>query len=412
MSTTKNTRYHGDEESNFRRAEASLSAGLEAGRLTQSDADVIRKFTRRMKANISPGRYAKIISMLASVRRYFPCQYVDVDEDAYLDGLVAMKYAKHLEGKNKGQPYTQNTVADWMKITKRFFRYLSQQGLTSVPLDAIEGTKTGGYDRHTKTEEDVLTADEIGRIIECCKTPKYKAFFGMLYETGGRSIELSNLRWKDLTFYQWGVEVKLTDYKAGTNPIIRTIPVITYARYLSSWKSVYSAGDPSGDAFVFVTPSGLPMEYKAISKTLSKFVKQAGIVDKTVTLHRFRHSRITHALREGMSETLVKMAFWGSVNTEMIGTYSHLTQNDITDEFMRIAGVEVEHKEVNESPKPVQCVRCFTVSPPGTRFCPVCGNPLSGQAIEKRDDAIQLLERLISDMTDAEKLTLFSKLSE
>ena len=113
-----------------------------------------------------------------------------------------------------------------------------------------------------------------------------------------------------------------------------------------------------------------------------------------------------------MSETLVKKAFWGNQATSMIATYSHLTAGDIEDEYLRMAGVEVEHKEVNESPKPVQCPQCFTVSPPGTSFCPKCGNPLSESAIAKKGDAMQLLDSLTKNMTDAEKIMLFSKLSQ
>ena len=113
-----------------------------------------------------------------------------------------------------------------------------------------------------------------------------------------------------------------------------------------------------------------------------------------------------------MSETLVKKAFWGNQSTSMIATYGHLTSGDIENEYLRMAGVEVERKEINESPKPVQCPDCFTVSPPNTSFCPKCGKALSASAISKKSDAMELLDSLTKNMTDAEKLTLFSKLSE
>lgn len=401
-----NPRYHADEASFFRQAEHSLQRALDEGRITENDSKLIQKYTRRLKANISPGRYFKITSMLVNVRRYFNTEFSAVDEDVYLDALSAIKYATYPGGKS----YSDNTKADWLKITKRLFVYLHKEGLTQVPLDIINETKTGGYDRHTKTEEDVLTADEINRIIEAAHSPKYKAYFGLLYETGARSIELANLRWQDLTFNKWGVSCNLRDAKAGVTPKIRTIPCVIYAKFLSDWRSQYP-GEATGERFVFVTPSGNPIQYKSVDKALKIFAKEAGVT-RHVSLHRFRHSRITHCLRQGMSETLVKKAFWGNQSTSMIATYGHLTAGDIEDEYLRMAGVEVERKEINESPKPVQCVRCFTVSPPGTRFCPVCGNPLSGQAIAKKDDAMQLLERLTQNMTDAEKLTLFSKLSE
>jgi len=194
-----NTRYHGSEEVIFRRAQNSIDNAIKNGRLTEADATLIKKYTLRLKQGISAGRFAKITYMLVSVRRFFDVEYAKATEEVYLEALSKMKYAK----RDNGTPYTANCITDWMKITKRFFKFLHSQNLTAVPLDVIEETQTGGYDYYTKTEDDVMTADEINRIITAAHTPKYKAYFGMLYELGARSVELANLRWQDLTFNDW-----------------------------------------------------------------------------------------------------------------------------------------------------------------------------------------------------------------
>lgn len=150
-----NTNYHCSDETYFRRAESSLSKAIQEKRITKTDKQLIEKYTLRLKSSISPGRYMKIVSMLVNVRRYFPTEYSKTTEDDYLTALSNIKYAKYQDGKNKGEPYSQNSITDWMKIVKRFFQFLHEQKLTSVPISIIDETKTGVYDLHTKSDDDV-----------------------------------------------------------------------------------------------------------------------------------------------------------------------------------------------------------------------------------------------------------------
>lgn len=408
---TENSRYHLTDEQCFRLAEHSLQNGRAEGRLTSSDVELIQKYTRRIKSNVSAGRYQKITSMLCCVRRYFPVEFSQADEDDFLDALSNIKYAKHADGKNKGVPYRQNTIIDWLKITKRFYLFLEEAGLTSVPRKTIEGLKIGGYDKHTKRDSDVLTAEEIGRIIDAAKSAKYKAYLGLLYETGARSIELSRLQWKDIKVEQWGCLVSLKDYKAGSSPKVRVVPVVTYAKYLHDWRSQYSAGNPSGDSLVFVTPSGKSIEYRGILKAVNMFCQKAG-VDKKVTLHIFRHSRITHCLQSGMSETLCKKCFWGNSSTGMIEVYSHLTSADLQNSYLQMAGVQVPDEHANTAPQPVQCPVCLKVMPPNSRFCSQCGAALSKEAAADVSSAEKTISEKLSSLTDIEKLKFMQFLQQ
>lgn len=395
-----NGRYHATGAQYAALSERSLSKALAENRITQDDADLITSFVASLsKGKISPGREFKITSVLCSVSRYFDTEFSRCTEDDLNRALKKIRNAT----KPDGTPYKLNTRTDYLKNLKRFFLWLSKKGLTSIPKEEIADIETGGYDMQTKSDEDVLTADEINAIIAAAKTPKYKAYFGTLYETGARSVELANLRWKDVKFEPWGAKVTLTDNK-GQKITTRTTPVITYASYLAAWKGSYPF-DPLGDAYVFLTNRGEPLQYRGVQKALSNFVKDAGI-EKKVTLHRFRHSRITHAIRGGMSETLAKKAFWGNSGTDMIQVYEHLTDSDIENEFARQAGVDIAPDETrNEAPEPVQCSQCHFVNPPGSQFCGLCGMALSRQALESRQEAIEKLEELLRS-GDAQSLEL------
>ena len=313
-----------------------------------------------------------------------------------------MRHAK----KDDDTPYKANTIADYTKFTKRFFTWLANRGVVDIAPEVVADIGTPRYDMKTKSDGDILTADEITAIIEQAKTAKYKALIGVLYEGGFRISEVASLRWKDIVFVEWGAKIR-TDGKTGK---LRNIPIISYCSYLAAWRAAYP-GDPTGDNFVFLTTGGKPIQYRGVAKAVSNFVKAAGIT-KHVTLHSFRHSRITHALRGGMQETLAKKAFWGNQSTQMIECYSHLVDEDVDNAFAELAGVDLGHAHENEAPEPIQCSTCHFTNPPGARFCARCGITLTPSAIGDLEAAQRFVDLNFPNLPDHEKLEVLALLSK
>lgn len=400
-----NDRYHAAPDEYRRQAEKSISNALAEERITQDDAEHIENFILSLSnAGISAGRAAKLTSLLVNVRRYYDKEYRACGKHDLSRAIGRIREAM----KPDGTPYSRNTKTDYLKISKRFFLWLQDEGVSEIPKKEIDKIVIGSYDMHCKTEADVLTAEEITSIINAARTSKYKAYFSLLYETGARSIELANLKWQDVTFETYGAIVRLTDNKAGSSPSIRSVPVITYANYLAQWQADYT-GDPSGNNFVFITTGGKPLQYRGVSKALSRFTKEAGV--KPCTLHQFRHSRVTHAIQGGMSETVAKKCFWNNEGTDMIKIYSHLTDDDVKREFMRQAGVEVESEHVTHSPQPIQCTQCHFVNVPESRFCARCGLSLSPEAIGEYDQAIRFVDEQFTKLSNAEQLELMAEMA-
>ncbi|MDR9817680.1 MAG: tyrosine-type recombinase/integrase [Candidatus Methanoculleus thermohydrogenotrophicum] len=110
--------------------------------------------------------------------------------------------------------------------------------------------------------------------------------------------------------------------------------------------------------------------------------RRAG-VEKAITPHLFRHSRITHMLQQGYSESVIKKIAWGHMDTTMLATYGHLQDSDIDDEIASMAGVKPPAaKEAAECLEPRQCPRCYTVNGPTQNFCGECGLELTMKAVE------------------------------
>jgi hypothetical protein len=106
---------------------------------------------------------------------------------------------------------------------------------------------------------------------------------------------------------------------------------------------------------------------------------------KHLTPHLFRHSRITHLLREGASESVVKMMMWGSLNTDMLMTYAHLTGGDVDAEISRLYGLDTKTGQKSARLEPRICPSCNLINPPGEDYCRGCMEALSIQAIADED---------------------------
>lgn len=383
----ENERFHCSPDEYYSLAEHSISRALAEGRVSQADADLVREYADERSSRLSPGRYFKTVATLVTVRKYFPHDY---DQTTKADLFRAVREMRHAK-KDNGTPYKANTIADYTKFTKRFFTWLAKGGVVDIAPEVVADIGTPRYDTKTKSDGDILTADEITAIIGQAKTAKYKALIGVLYEGGFRISEVASLRWKDVAFVEWGAKIR-TDGKTGK---LRNIPIISYCSYLAAWRAAYP-GDPTGDNFVFLTTGGKPLQYRGVAKAISNFVKAAGIT-KHVTLHSFRHSRITHALRGGMQETLAKKCFWGNQSTQMIECYSHLVDEDVDNAFAELAGVDLGHAHENEAPEPTQCPRCLFVNAPGIRWCGRCGLALTEEAVAEVDGISAEVRKLMAN---------------
>lgn len=395
----ENERFHHPPDEYFTLADHSITNALAEGRISQADADLIREYADERSTHLSAGRYFKTISILVTVRKYFSQDFAETKKADLFRAVRDMKHGK----KDNGTPYKANTVTDHVKFTKRFFAWLAKEGHVEIAPDVITGIGTPTYDTKTKNDGDILTADEITAIIAAARGQKYKALIGVLYEGGFRISEVASLKWKDVTFTEWGAKLR-TDGKTGK---LRTVPIITYASYLAAHRAAYP-GDATGDNFVFLTTAGKPLQYRGVAKAISNFVKEAGI-KKHVTLHSFRHSRITHALRGGMQETLAKKAFWGNQSTDMIECYSHLVDEDVDDAFAELAGVDLGREKTNEAPEPIQCPGCHFVNPPGFTFCGRCGIALTPEAQQTAQGVLAEL-RVVAEENPAVALEVLQKL--
>ena len=360
--------------------ENSISKALNDGRITPDDAQVIREFIGIAHGEgLSPGRIRALTSKLVSMRQYIP-PYIGITYPQLMQGVGSLRTGH----------YAQSTVQESLRVLKKFVRFLMEYGYTEITEAQLKKIRIENRYEIDLTPSDILTKEEIIRLIQACRNPRDRALIALTYESGGRISEVCDLRWKDITIEETGIAI--TTRKNTKKEKRRYIRCVWCRPYVAEWMSNYPVQPIPDDAPVFVTEQLKSIRYGVYRHQFNRILKRSGI-EKKITLHDLRHARVTHLSAEGLSESVIKLMIWGDVGTSMLGRYQHLSNQDIDRQVHEMYGLA----DKNAAPDPMeprQCPRCYLVNKQDAMYCNRCGAPLVEEArretVTTEDDLTQL----------------------
>jgi len=348
---------------------ASIRKAIERHQLSDDDAGLILEFVNELFAlnGISLNRKNKLIFSLVFWRKFLP-EYRQSTFAELTDAISQVRVAKT----ERGMPYRQNTLHDHFILLKRFFIWLIENGYAhpSITLENIRRIKAPPVDRKTHSSEEILTEIEIKQLIKNAGSIQYRALISMLYEGGFRAKEIGTLAWNQVTSDQYGLAVR-TDVKTG---IKRYVRLIKCKKHFEAWKRAYP-GDASGSNSVFLNADGNPLSHHVMLRQIRIIGQKAGITKK-LTLHIFRHTRVTHLIKLGVREDVIKLMMWGSIKTEMLQTYDQISKNDIDEIVTKMEGVELKPINPERPLAPRRCQHCGDIVGPTFKYCGRCGEEM------------------------------------
>lgn len=272
---------------------------------------------------------------------------------------------------------------DQQKITiRKFFKWVYQSD--SYP-DVVKWIKIKGQ-RTRKLPEDLLTLQEIRALVDAADNPRDKALVSILYESGCRLSEITNIMQKDVKIDQYGAVI-VVNGKTG----MRRVRLIDSAPDLTLWLNNHPLKGDNNPVFNDRRFQLQPLGPDGVQKVLRKLTKRAGI-NKHVHPHLLRHSRLTQLAKDFTESELKILAGWTG-DSRMAGIYVHLSGADIETKQLERAGLidkEVRQKEENLL-KPRDCPRCKEVNPATAKFCYKCGMALDLQTamkVEEKDSGM------------------------
>lgn len=184
---------------------------------------------------------------------------------------------------------------DYLKQERKFSYSSMKQSLASVRflfLDVLK--KEIDFDFFIKMKKpnslpNVLTTEEIKRIINAIVNIKHRAIISTIYSYGLRISEVVNLKLKDID--SSAMTVKIVSAKGKNDRL-----VMLSEKLLFVLREYYAKCKPK--EYLFEGQNGEKYSPRSIQQIFNNAVKKVGI-KKKVTVHTLRHSFASHLLDNG-----------------------------------------------------------------------------------------------------------------
>jgi integrase/recombinase XerD len=173
--------------------------------------------------------------------------------------------------------------------------------------------------KREKKIPDVLTKDEVKRLMEVIPTKKSKLMISMIYACGFRVSELINLKVNDLNFDEMTGHVRQAK---GKKDRIFNIPQFL----LSKLKKQAETQKELNQEYLFTGPKGRLTD-RNLQKMVRRFARQAGI-NKSVHPHTLRHSFATHLLENNVDIRKIQELL-GHADLSTTQIYTHISTEEL-----------------------------------------------------------------------------------
>ena len=341
--------------------------------LSATNKSLIFKFNDECFARgLSTARVEKYMYKLKKIARWLEKDF----PDATIDDI------KRVVMKVEQAPVTPYTKKEYKMCLRKLYQWL--RGTEDYPPE-VRWIKLGtatGYAR--KLPEDMITQDEVLRLVNAAMTARDRAFVSVLYEAGCRIAELLLVKIGHVQFDSLGAQLRV-DGKTGC----RRIRIVSSVPQLTSWLNEHPDKD-NPDAYLWVKSDGTIIKYNSSRMILDRLARRSG-VKKKVNPHNFRHSRATF-LANHLTEAQMKEYFGWTGRSDMPAVYVHLSGRDVDNAILKLHGIKQEDdKEEERVLAPRKCVRCQTANPASHKLCSLCGLPLDEQSATHviRDSLVQ-----------------------
>ncbi len=198
-------------------------------------------------------------------------QYTKKDEKDVNENDIRT-FLAYLISEKRVSPRTVSLVKAALKFN---YDEIQKKGIVNVKAPKAQ--------KHLPT---VLTKDEVKRLLDSAKTGKSKLILMLLYSSGIRISECTNMRMKDLE-----LDEKMGWVRSGKGNKDRII--ILSDTVIKSLKGL----SQNPDSYIF-SNKGKPLSSRNVQKIVARTAKSAGI-NKRVSPHTLRHTFATHLLDAG-----------------------------------------------------------------------------------------------------------------
>jgi len=171
---------------------------------------------------------------------------------------------------------------------------------------------------------DILSREEVERLIQSAGTPLHRICILVLYATGLRREELVQLKVEDIDSARMLIHIRQGKGKKDRK-------VMLSPRLLTELRDYWRSANPKPQTYLFPSQAGsnadVPMSDKTVWSAVREAATRAGL-EKRVHPHTLRHCFATHLLESGADLRTIQLLL-GHADLKTTSRYLHLSERHL-----------------------------------------------------------------------------------
>lgn len=204
-----------------------------------------KKISKKNKQIITKFRDACFLNGMTKARviRYFSFfSFLFKFFNKDLDKVTKEDIEKIVATINAREIFSPTTKHDSKVMLKRFYKWLKGNDEEYPPEVKWIKSTIKRHEKKLPGEGELITQEDVNRLIEASDSPRDRAFVALLYESGCRIGEIGSMRIGSVNFDKYGTII-IVSGKTGS----RKIRVVNSTPYLMNWINAHPFKNDKGE---------------------------------------------------------------------------------------------------------------------------------------------------------------------
>lgn len=242
---------------------------------------------------------------------YFIADFVSFNTNTSLEKLTNRHVELFFEKVFVERNYSISTQRQFISALKLFILFYPKILINDLELERP---------KKSRKLPNVLSQEEVLRILQVTKNLKHRAILALLYSSGLRISEITSLKLCDIDVQRKQLKVVLGKGRKDRYVVLANAFLPLLKNYLATYQP---------ELFFIEGPHKKRYSESSIRKFLSKSVAIA-FIKKKVTPHTLRHSFATHLLENGVGLRHIQELL-GHSKPETTMIYTHVAKKDLLE---------------------------------------------------------------------------------
>ena len=274
--------------------------------------------------NLSKHRQYFYVTRLKLLGRIMGDSFLHPTRQDIKTAILKLKASKTRRNGN----YADSTMNGMYMTLKKFYRIYED----GKYMESVSWLRLNWNPAKDKKPEDIVSMDELNKLLNACRNYRDRALISMLYDSGCRIGELLTLRVKDLEFGRYGLRLTVKG-KTG----VRRVRVVGKSVALAQQYLHSKRYEPDEFFFSMIREKG-PMKWNDVNMMLYKVSRRAGI-KRRIHPHLFRHTRATLLAKDLKQAPLESTMGWVH-GSRMSRIYVNFNDEQVDDAILKVYGIE------------------------------------------------------------------------